>query len=208
LLTGEQEANLSLLGVQSIFKDRHNRSLIIDIGGGSTELILSSNQSIDCMESIPLGVVHLSEKYLLHDPPLEEEIRHLRQDVPSLLKSKSKIVNSLETSNSNNIRLIGTAGTVTTLAAMDLKLPEYDIDKVNKHILSYNYLIKLFNYMVAINSNERIELPGLEQGREIVIIPGTAIVLIIMELLIAQELCVSDAGLLEGILLEKAGLYT
>ncbi len=69
LLTGEEEAHLSLTGVRSVFKDKQSLSLIIDIGGGSTEFILSGNQSIDCMESIPLGVVHLSEKYLLHDPP-------------------------------------------------------------------------------------------------------------------------------------------
>ncbi len=113
----------------------------------------------------------------------EEEIDDLKQNIRAILTSNSKIINNLETSKSNNFQIIGTAGTVTTLAAMDLKLREYDIDKVNKHILSYNYLIKLFNYMVTIDSNERIELPGLEQGREIVIIPGTAIVLIIMELL-------------------------
>jgi exopolyphosphatase/guanosine-5'-triphosphate,3'-diphosphate pyrophosphatase len=66
----------------------------------------------------------------------------------------------------------------------------------------------LYNMIINLHSKERLDLPGLEPGREIVIIAGTAIVLIIMELLHVQELSVSDAGLLEGILLEKAGVNT
>jgi exopolyphosphatase/guanosine-5'-triphosphate,3'-diphosphate pyrophosphatase len=208
LLTGEEEANLSLLGVQSIFKDRHNRSLIIDIGGGSTELILTSSQSIECVESIPLGVVTLSEQYLQHDPPLKDDLNILNHTIRSIILTNSNIINNLIKSNYQNVRIIGTAGTVTTLAAMDLKLVEYHIDKVNKHVLSYNCMNYLYNMIINLNSKERVYLPGLEPGREIVIIAGTAIVLTIMELLNVQELSVSDAGLLEGILLEKAGVNT
>ncbi|MCX5902940.1 MAG: hypothetical protein NTV89_05595, partial [Proteobacteria bacterium] len=206
--TGEEEASLSLKGVQSVFNDTHNLSLILDIGGGSTELILTSNQSIECVESIPLGVVTIAEQYLQHDPPLKDDLDILNHTIRSIILTSSNIIINLIKSNYQNVRIIGTAGTVTTLAAMDLKLIDYDIDVVNKHILFYNYLNYLYNMIVNLHSKERIDLPGLELGREIVIIAGTAIVLTIMALLNVQELSVSDAGLLEGILLEKAGVNT
>lgn len=203
--SGEEEATLSCRGVQSVFSGLYTQSLIIDIGGGSTELILSSNQSVDCMESIPLGVVRLTEQFLLHDPPLDAELNALNHAIRSTFLTKSSIVNTLRNDNAHNFLLIGTAGTVTTLAAMDLKLIDYNIDKVNKYILQLNTLKYLYNNIIAIPSLERSGLPGLEPGREIVIISGTAIVLTLMDLLGAQELSVSDAGLLEGILMERAG---
>jgi len=208
LVTGEEEANLSLKGVQSVFNDTPNLSLILDIGGGSTELILTSSQSIECVESIPLGVVTLSEQYLHHDPPLKDDLNILNHTIRSIILTQSNIINNLIKRKCQNVRIIGTAGTVTTLAAMDLKLIEYNIDDVNKHILSYNYLNYLYNMIVNLHAKERLALPGLEPGREIVIIAGTAIILTIMAVLNVQELSVSDAGLLEGILLEKAGVNT
>lgn len=205
LVSGEEEATLSCRGVQSVFSGLYNQSLIIDIGGGSTELILFHNQSVACMESIPLGVVSLTEQFLLHDPPLDAELNALNHSIRSSFLAKSSIVNTLRNDNAQNVLLIGTAGTVTTLAAMNLKLNDYDTDKVNKYILQTNSLKYLYNTILAIPSQERAKLPGLEPGREIVIVSGTAVVLTLMDLLGAQELSVSDAGLLEGILLEKEG---
>jgi exopolyphosphatase / guanosine-5'-triphosphate,3'-diphosphate pyrophosphatase len=205
LVSGEEEAILSCRGVLSVFSNLRNKSLIIDIGGGSTEIILVNNQTVDFTESIPLGVVSLSEQFLLHDPPHDAELNALHHAIRSTLLTKSSIVNTLKNDNELTVKMIGTAGTVTTLAAMDLKLIDYDIHKVNKHILSPNNLKYHYNTIIAIPSMKRSGIPGLELGREIVIISGTAILLTLMELLGAQELSVSDAGLLEGILLEKAG---
>ena len=205
LVSGEEEAILSCRGVLSVFSNLSNQSLIIDIGGGSTELILSSNQSVNCTESIPIGVVSLTEQFLLHDPPLDAELSAMNLAIRSTFLTKSAIVNTLKNDNTKNILLIGTAGTVTTLAAIDLKLIDYDIDKVNKYILFANNLKYHYNNIVSIPLVERAKLPGLEPGREIVIISGTAVLLTLMDLLGAQELSVSDAGLLEGILMEKVG---
>jgi exopolyphosphatase / guanosine-5'-triphosphate,3'-diphosphate pyrophosphatase len=205
LVSGEEEAILSCRGVLSVFNNLYNQALIVDIGGGSTELILSSNQSVNGTESIPLGVVSLSEQFLLQDPPLDAELNALNHAIRSTFLTKSALVNTLRNDNMRNVLLIGTAGTVTTLAAMDLKLIDYDIDKVNKYILLFNRLKYHYNNLISIPSVERAELPGLEPGREIVIISGIAVLLTLLDLLGAQELSVSDAGLLEGILLEKAG---
>ena len=205
VISGEEEALLSLKGVQSVVTSGNGISLIIDIGGGSTELIVTRNTTLSMAESIPLGVIGLSEKHLHHDPPLDREIRKLKADARHILESKSFTLRELVTNKSQPV-LIGTAGTVTTLAAMDLKMTDYNPDKINGHILLCNNIEKLFEEMIALSSQKRSLMPGLETGRAIVIIPGTVIVQTIMEIFDRKELMVSDAGLLEGVILEKMGV--
>jgi exopolyphosphatase/guanosine-5'-triphosphate,3'-diphosphate pyrophosphatase len=207
LLTGEEEAQMSLKGVQSVFeRDRApSYSLIIDIGGGSTELIVTAKGKMGIAESLPLGVVHLSEKYLLSDPPLVSELDKLKESIFSTLGSRSAALKKLSAENKINIRLIGTAGTVTTLAAMDLKMKEYAVDRINSHLLTRSAIEELYQKMISLSSAKRKKLSGLEKGREVVIIAGTHIILAIMYLIDVYQLWVSDAGLLEGILLEATG---
>ena len=206
LLSGDDEAGLSLRGVQSVFQDNQGHSLIIDIGGGSTELILTNGATVELMESIPLGVVHLSEKYFHNDPPLPKELSDLTDHINFALSNTCNNNNNVNNRGINNLRLIGTAGTVTTLAAMDLKMTEYDIEKINGCLLTRDKLEHIYDTITLISSNIRINYPGLEPGREVVIISGTRIILSIMDLFGLWEISVSDAGLLEGILLEAIGV--
>jgi len=201
VLTGEKEALLALKGVLSVCNCGCASSLVIDIGGGSTELNHIENNSLASVESIPLGVIGLSEKHLQSDPPLTPEIKSLQQDILNILNSESRILRHL---NPGPL-LFGTAGTITTLAAMDLKMTEYDPHRINGHVLSHNKIEKLCKEMISLPSWKRCLMPGLEQGRSIVIIPGTVIVLEIMEILSCTKIKVSDAGLLEGVILEKLG---
>lgn len=203
VLSGEQEALLSLKGVHSIIPPCCEKTLVIDIGGGSTELIITNNTMHSVTESLALGVIGLSEKFLSHDPPLDQEIRDLSAEITSVLKSHCTIFTELYTTNAHVYQLIGTAGTVTTLAAMDLLLQQYDPDKINGHVLQRGNIEKLFAKMIRLPSCERSLLPGLEQGRSIVIIPGSLVVLIIMDILQQESLLVSDCGLLEGIVIDK-----
>ena len=206
LLSGNEEAGLSLRGVQSVFQDNQGHSLIIDIGGGSTELILTNGATVELMESLPLGVVHLSEKYFHNDPPLPKELSDLTNEIKFVLTTNCNTYNNIQNRGINNLRLIGTAGTVTTLAAMDLKMTEYDIEKINGCLLTRDRLEHIYDTIILISSNIRINYPGLEPGREVVIIAGTRIILSIMDLFGLREITVSDAGLLEGILLEAIGV--
>jgi exopolyphosphatase/guanosine-5'-triphosphate,3'-diphosphate pyrophosphatase len=206
LLSGHEEAGLSLRGVQSVFQDNDGHSLVIDIGGGSTELILTKGRNVELMESLPLGVVHLSEKYFHNDPPLPKELSDLRSEITFILTTNCNTYNNIQIRGLNNLRLIGTAGTVTTLAAMDLKMTEYDIEKINGCLLTRDKLQHIYDTITPISSNIRINYPGLEPGREVVIIAGTGILLSIMDLFGLRDITVSDAGLLEGILLEAAGV--
>jgi len=201
ILSGKQEALLSLRGVQSVIKEP-NHSLVIDIGGGSTEFILIRNNKIIITESIKLGVVSLAEKFLLNDPPLPEECDLIKNELSKTLLSVSKRIN--EPVNQNSVPdLIGTAGTITTLAAMDLKMSVYNPELINGHILKLKAVKSIFENLVNLPSTERISIIGLEKGREIVIIPGILILTNIMKMLNSEKLTISDSGLLEGILLDK-----
>jgi exopolyphosphatase/guanosine-5'-triphosphate,3'-diphosphate pyrophosphatase len=201
ILSGEQEALLTLKGVQSI-TSHSNYSLVIDIGGGSTELILTRNNKVIISESIKLGVVSLAEKFLLNDPPLPEELDLINSEISKILLSGSRSIN--ESLNKNSVPdLIGTAGTITTLAAMDMKMKVYDPDIINGHVLKIKTIESLFKHLIKIPSTERCSITGLEKGREIVIIPGILILTSVMRLLNNEKLTISDSGLLEGILLDK-----
>ena len=206
LLSGDEEAGLSLLGVQSVFQNNHGHALIIDIGGGSTELILTNGRTVELIESLALGVVYLSEKYFHNDPPLENELFDLTNEINHILTTNCNIYTNLNFKTTVNLRLIGTAGTVTTLAAMKLKMTEYAIDQINGCILTRDELEHIYKEMILIPSNIRRNIPGLEPGREVVIIAGARIVLSIMDLFALRDISVSDAGLLEGILLEATGV--
>jgi exopolyphosphatase/guanosine-5'-triphosphate,3'-diphosphate pyrophosphatase len=206
LLSGDEEAGLSLRGVQSVFQDNQGHSLIIDIGGGSTELILTNGATVELMESLPLGVVHLSEKYFHNDPPLPKELSDLTNAINFVLTTNCNIYNNIQNKRIDNLRLIGTAGTITTLAAMNLKMTDYDIEKINGCLLTQGEIEHVYDTIILISSNIRINYPGLEPGREVVIIAGTRILLRIMDLFWLRKITVSDAGLLEGILLEAIGL--
>ncbi len=201
VISGTDEALLSLSGVRSVINTHHEAALIIDIGGGSTELIFTEKNTIGIKDSIPLGVIALAEDHLKNDPPDNSETSALQNAVRALCTTKVpslKYVTTVE----NPVTLIGTAGTVTTLAAMDLQMTEYNPDTINGHILKDYRIVELYQTMISLPLKERTGLAGLEEGRALVIIPGTAIVLYLMNLLNCKEMLVSDAGLLEGTLLD------
>lgn len=201
ILSGKQEAELSLAGVRTV-TGAGEPSLMIDIGGGSTELVLTETGQPPLFKSLDLGVVLLTEKFLKHDPPLAQETSRMRRCIRTILAG-SRLIPAKVTSPFSGMALIGTAGTVTTLAAMDLEMTAYDPGRINGHRLSQQKINALYQNMVKITSAERRLLPGLETGREIVIIAGALIILEIMQILSLSSITVSDSGLLEGILVNK-----
>jgi len=205
-LTGIEEAHLTLKGVFSVLPELGSLSLVVDIGGGSTELMLSEGTRPVKTESINLGVVHLSEQLITSDPPSDQDIAHLHHQIRKDL-SLSTFTGYLAASPSdkNTLSLVGTAGTVTTLAAIDQKLINYDPLKINNYLLSRGTLTAIYTKLTSLSLIQRSTIPGLEKGREDLIIPGTAILLEIMDLFKANEVTVSDAGLLEGVLIHNCG---
>lgn len=199
VLSGDAEARLAMTGVLSALPAINEKLLIIDIGGGSTELILLDAGTVHCTESIGLGVIGLAEKHLCHDPPETTEIESLHNEISMLIQT-SQVLQSV---NESGCRLAGTAGTITTLAAMVLRMTDYAPDKINGCKLQKNSIDSLFQEIIRLPVHKRQHIAGLEKGRAVVIIPGTAAVLSIMQKIHAETILVSDSGLLEGVLIEK-----
>jgi exopolyphosphatase/guanosine-5'-triphosphate,3'-diphosphate pyrophosphatase len=205
IITGDDEAKLTLLGVRRALSpgeqggdDPLASALVIDIGGGSTELIATAGGRIDSMASIPLGAVYLTERFLRNDPPLREEMDTLRKVVCNELNAWDR-----EAIRRPSVATVaGTAGTITTLAAMDLALAEYDPSRINGYILTRAALDRLVEMLSVSSLEARRRIAGLESGREDIILAGAVVAQEIMGRFGASEMLVSDWGLREGIVLD------
>ena len=187
LLSGDEEAALTLRGVGGV----ENGTLIVDIGGGSTELIGAEGRV-----STDLGSVRLTERFLASDPPTSDELGSLAEAIRAILAEH----------NFQAERGIGVAGTVTSLAALDLGLVEYDSDRVHGHRLSETAVEKQLERLAALPLAERREVAGLEPERAPVIVAGAAIVLETMRYLGLGEIEVSERDILDGAALAAAEL--
>lgn len=205
-LSGVEEARLTLKGVLSAVAEKTPHALVFDIGGGSTEFILTEETRPLAIESTDLGVVFLEETHPTSDPPTTRELTRLTTTIReqlSLIDFHDALPPVLAQGDPASYSLIGTAGTVTTLAAIDQKMELYDPRTINNYRLSREALLAIYQRLTTLTAFQRTAIPGLEKGREALIIPGTAIVLEIMDRFGYNHLTVSDAGLLEGILLDR-----
>ena len=178
---------------------------MFDLGGRSTEFVLASGDQIMEAVSLEMGVVGLTELYLNYDPPGEDDIAACRRMVRDILERELAGWRRREVW-ADPMDLIGTAGTTTTLAAMAQKMTVYNREYIDNYRLERSVLERMFVGMLSIRKAERSEMPGLPPARADIIVAGAAVVLEIMDYIGANQLVVSDAGLLEGIWLAAAGL--
>jgi len=209
VISGGEEARLSLLGVLSVTGGEHGKSLVIDIGGGSTEYIAALGASLAGAWSMEMGVVHLTERYLHSDPPVAAELASMDSEIKSTLAvlREQMVDGGVDPRHycaSEGVALIGTAGTVTTLASIDLGLEVYDASKVNNYTLTRKRVGEIYARLAGLTLKEREGILSLEKGREDLIMAGCAITLLSMDGFGFDELVVSDAGLLEGIIIDRA----
>ena len=203
VISGEEEAELTLKGILSSFPEheppRCQSLLIIDMGGGSTEWIFyKNNQCID-RGSIPIGVIKLYGKYIKTDPVSKSDLSRLSNEISSYIHILAKqVIRSID----SNTLLIGTAGTFTTLAAIDLELETYEREKIHLHRVSLSGLHKMSHNLLSLTLEARKNVRGLEPERADLIIPGIQFTIKLMEFFHFQELFISDYGLLEGVLLD------
>lgn len=199
LLTGEEEARRTMLGIRSGLPQGVTDVLALDIGGGSTEFILDRPGQKPFSRSIDIGVVRLCERLLHHDPPVEEEVRQAREWVAG--ETEAAIA---DMGTSQTAAFVGTAGTITTLAAMAQQLHSYEPDRIHNYRLQLDAIQELEQTLLRRRKAERLGLPGLEQGREEVIAAGAIMIRTIMETLGTSSVLVSDLGLREGVILDAA----
>ncbi len=199
VLTGDEEARRTLLGIRSGLPRGVSDVLGLDIGGGSTEFILDRKGSQPVVLSLELGVVRLTERLLRNDPPTREELEAARTFIRTQLEKARTVVGDV-----HGTSLVGTAGTITTLAAMDLQLETYEKAKIHNYRLTRDAVRKLEGALLSRTSAERSALPGLEPGREDLIVGGTLILLSVMDGFGFRDCLVSDLGLREGLLIHLA----
>ena len=196
ILTGDEEAHRTLLGIRSGLPAGVTDLLALDIGGGSTEFILDRPGQNPVVRSIDIGVVRLCERLLHHDPPTDEEIRQAREWIARVTKAAVAGMDNYQTTT-----FVGTAGTITSLAAMAQKLPAYEPARMHNYTLQLDTIQELEQTLLSRKKTDRAGLPGLEKGREEVIAAGTIIIRTVMETLGEKQCLVSDLGLREGLLI-------
>ena len=191
VVPGEAEARLALRGVlHGLGTTPAGRVLVFDIGGGSTEFIRARDGVLESAISLRLGVVPLVERFASYDDVAAHVRGRLAAELPPAILTPPPDL------------LVGTAGTVTTLAALDLGLERYDAAVVQGHRLTRAAVERQLVRLLSLSVAERAELPCLEPGRADVIVPGTAILLETMRAAGADSIVVSDHGVREGILVE------
>ena len=198
LLSGEEEAQLTFRGV-SLGRELAEETVVIDIGGGSTELVVGGSDGVGFHESLDLGCVRLTERFLHSDPPTDEELAACAAAVRGLLAERVA-------SDVRPRTAIGVAGTITSLAALDLALAEYDPDQVHGHVLSSESVVTLLERLAALPVAERREIPALDPGRAPVIVAGAVILREALAHFGLDCLEASERDILDGAALEAAEL--
>jgi exopolyphosphatase/guanosine-5'-triphosphate,3'-diphosphate pyrophosphatase len=195
LLSGDDEARATFLGTLSDL-DEKGFVLVVDIGGGSTELVVGKSEP-ERLLSMDIGCVRMHEKHLLSDPPSQDELAALREDVGAHLRHAKE-----ELHVPAGARMIGVAGTVTQLAALKAGLLVYDPDVTHHMVLSHGDVRLTAKRLASLSYAQRRETPGLEPGRADVIVAGAEILLAIMEAFDAAEVLVSEKDILDGLILQ------
>ena len=199
LISGEEEARRTMLGIRSGLPIGVTDVLALDIGGGSTEFVLDCPGQPPIVRSIDIGVVRLCERLLHHDPPTGEEVSQAREWVARETKAAVAGMDNYQTAT-----FVGTAGTITSLAAMAQNLPAYEPARIHNYRLQFDTIQELEQTLLSRKKADRVGLPGLEKSREEVIAAGAIIIRTVMETLGMTSVLVSDLGLREGVLIDLA----
>ena len=203
IIAPEEEARLAMLGCHRLLEPGDGPALIFDIGGGSTELVLIDTDGvtprIKCWWSAPWGVVSLTESEGRDFADPDERLAaygRMRERV----KNAFRRFNELLPEKRDNIRLMGTSGTVTTLASVHLALPSYDRRAIDGLMVPADSMREVSQALSRMSIAERSELPCIGHERADLVVAGCAILEAIMDIWPARTLGVADRGIREGIL--------
>ena len=205
IISAEQEARLAVTGCHALLEPGHDPALVFDIGGGSTELVLLGPErqgapTISDWHSAPWGVVSLSES----EPHVGGDEAALRA---AYARMKARVAEAfapfatqLRAGGNLGGRLLGTSGTVTTLASLHLGLPSYDRRKIDGLIVPGSAMRDVSQRLAGLSAAERAKLPCIGNERADLVVAGCAILEAILDIWPAERLGVADRGIREGIL--------
>ena len=197
LLSGEQEARYGFLGATADLDPREGPYLVLDIGGGSTELSFGRS-SPEMYRSVNMGSVRYLEQYLLSDPPRPEELSGAIQIARLHLDDIDREHPSMGTAAA----LIGVAGTITTVAAVEIGLEPYDPQVIDGFVLRRESAEDVFRTLATEGLEDRMHNPGLEAARADVIVAGCCILVAVMRHWSFEKCVVRERDLLDGIAAE------
>ncbi|HLR45157.1 MAG TPA: Ppx/GppA phosphatase family protein [Brevibacterium sp.] len=206
VIDGDEEAELSFLGATAGVPDAASPRLVMDLGGGSTELVLGDATASDAY-SMNIGCVRLFERHLASDPPTAEQVAALRADVDDAFIEAAQHVDVSATRT-----LVGVAGTITTVAAAVLDLPGYDREAIHGASLTRAQITRTADRLTAMPSESRRTLPYMHPGRADVIAAGSHVYARLVELIDEAvgrsggtlDIRVSESDILDGIALGLA----
>lgn len=196
VIAGRREAELVYRAVAASFPALAGTTFVVaDVGGGSTEVIVTSPAGVDSFDSVPIGSVRLAERHLHGDPPAPAEVQALYADIDAMLAR-------LELPS--GVRVVGTAGTATSIASVALALPSYDRARVSGFTMPASAVTEQLGRLLSLTLAERRALPGMEPQRADVIAAGVAIFARLLERVRASEFLVGDCGVRWGLAYELA----
>ena len=199
ILTGEEEARLTYVGAVA-GRAPSDGTLVIDIGGGSTEIVVGSGREMAFHTSLQLGTVRHTERHIRNDPPTAPELEALAEDIRKQLFAELAAADFFEIHTG-----IAVAGTPTSLAAIDQELDPYDPERVHGYVLSLDAIQHMYSMLSGKSLEERLKVPGLHPGRAPTIVAGVVILIQAMRAFGLQEIEVSEHDILYGAALEAAG---
>ncbi|HEV8298890.1 MAG TPA: Ppx/GppA phosphatase family protein [Acidimicrobiales bacterium] len=203
LLTGAEEARLSFLGATRELDEARGPFLVVDIGGGSTEFSFGT-RSCDYARSIDIGCVRLTEQYIAHDPPRPEELvaclSVAEAYIDEIVREHPPVADAGT--------FVGLAGTVSTAAAVEIGLAEYQRDRIHHFVLTRAAVEDVFRTLATEPHDDRVHNPGLEEARADVIVGGMCILVQLLRQLGFEECLVSESDILDGLVHSLRGDVT
>lgn len=206
VITPAEEARLAVMGCQTLIDPDARRTLVFDIGGGSTEVVLLERTNgsraggpsvrMEAWVSVPWGVVSLGET-----EPVDAGSPARRQEAYARMKGRvAEHLAPLRSRMKGEVQLLGASGTVTTLASLNMGLPQYDRRQVDGSIALTSELVALCHDLAGMSPEERALIPGVGTDRADLVVAGAAILEALIDLGAAPKLRVADRGIREGIL--------
>jgi exopolyphosphatase/guanosine-5'-triphosphate,3'-diphosphate pyrophosphatase len=194
IISGDEEAGFSFSGATTGLPDADGPFLMIDIGGGSTEFAFGSDRC-EASISLDVGSVRLTERYLQHDPPQAEELTAAISLAETHLDDMFLAIPEAGRAGT----VLGVAGTITTVAAVEIGLAIYDRDAIHHFVLTRDAVEDVFRTLATEALADRIHNPGLAPERAPVIVGGLCVLVAIMRRLGLDELVVSESDILDGL---------
>lgn len=201
VIDGQEEAYIGMLG--AIYDSNKNENLlIVDVGGGSTELVLNIDGDIKYSVSIDAGAVRMTENFILTNPIEDQDIDNLRKSLDKLFYKDMTVL-----SEKRIDKLIAIGGTATTAAAIFHEMEVYNQEKIHNTILSNIFLNELFQKMKSMSLNERYQIKGLEKERADIMPAGIYIIKFIMNKLKKDHILISESDNLEGAVIRYSSIF-